>query len=150
MTRESVDRNQAIWAAYCQGATQAEIAAEHGVTQTRVSQIVKRMREAIPQETRQERAERELAFLDQLRREAMEVVHSKPSPVVAGKDGDIVRDPETNEVVRDHAGRLAAMNQARLLSADVRKLLGLDAPTRTEVSGGVRYELVGVDPEQHR
>jgi hypothetical protein len=39
------------------------------------------------------------------------------------------------------------MSLAVQTSAHMRKLMGLDAPTRTEVTGGVRHELVGIDPE---
>jgi hypothetical protein len=151
--REEVERNAAIWTAYIHGQSQAEIAEQYGISQPRVSQIVKAVRETIPQEDRAERALRELAFLDDLRSQAMKIVAMEAPPVTAGKDGAIVRDPEhkgpdgQDAIVRDHAGRLAAMSQAVAISAHVRRLLGLDAPTRTEVTGGVRHELVGVDPE---
>ena len=32
----------------------------------------------------------------------------------------------------------------------MRKLLGLDQPVKTQVSGGVTYEVVGIDPEALR
>lgn len=151
--RTDHERNAAIWRAWCAGRSQYDIAAEHSISQARVSQIVREWREALPQETKQERALKEIAFLDELRSMAMEVAKGHGVPVTAGKDGEIVYDPTHTDaegkplVVRDHAGRLAAMSLAQSTSKDIRKVLGLDAPTRTEISGGVRHELVGVDPE---
>lgn len=154
MTREAEDRNAAMWRAYVSGRTQASIAEEYGVSQQRVSQVIMEFRQAIPQETREERALREIAFLDHVRDEAMRVAALPGAPVTAGKDGDIVRDPsiQTEDrygaIVRDYAGRLAALSLAAVTSRDMRKLLGLDAPTRIAHEGGVRHELVGVDPEE--
>lgn len=129
------------------GVRQEDIAEQFGLSQPRVSEIICNARARVRPDDRQALIEREMAFLDELRREAMEIAGQKPAPVTAGKDGEVVTDPETGEVVRDHSGRLAAMARAQATSADLRKLLGLDAPARTEVSGGVRYEIVGVDPE---
>jgi hypothetical protein len=150
---EETERNAAIWRAYVSGRTQVSLAEEYGVDQSRISQICATFRDAIKQETKEERALRELAFLDEVRERAMEVAKLPAPPVTAGKDGDIVYDP-TNKgpdgkpaVVRDHGGRLTAMSLAVQTSAHMRKLLGLDAPTRTEITGGVRHEVVGVDPE---
>lgn len=147
-------RNAAIWRAYASGRRQDDIGEEFGLSQPQVSAIIKKMRESIPQETRAEQALREVAFLDHVRAEAMQVAALPGAPVTAGKDGDIVRDPSTKtdedpegKIVRDYAGRLAAMSLAVQTSRDLRKLLGLDAPTKTEISGGVRHELVGIDPE---
>lgn len=153
MPREQTERNAAIWRAYCSGQTQLSLAEEYGVTPERINQICKVFRDAIQQETKEERALRELAFLDEVREKAMEVAKLPGAPVTAGKDGDIVRDPTRTEddpegaVVRDYSGRLNAMSLAVQTSAHMRKLLGLDAPTKTEISGGVRHELIGVDPE---
>ncbi len=153
MSREETERNAAIWRAYCSGRTQADLAAEYGVDASRISQICSVFRAAITEETKEQRALREIAFLDEVRAKAMEVASLPAPPVTAGKDGDIVRDPTRTEddpqgaVVRDYGGRLQAMSLAVQTSAHMRKLMGLDAPTRTEVTGGVRHELVGIDPE---
>ncbi|WP_165985907.1 hypothetical protein [Streptomyces sp. YIM 98790] len=43
-------RNGAIWQAYLAGRTQESIAAEHGLAQQRVSDIIARVRQSIPEE----------------------------------------------------------------------------------------------------
>jgi hypothetical protein len=152
--RAQHERNAEIWRAYVDGEGQASIGKRYGITQQTVSEIIVKWRESIPQETREERALREIAFLDEVRVEAMKVARMTPAPVTVGKDGDILRDPEHKDpetregvVVRDYSGRLAAMSLGVTVSTHMRKLLGLDAPTRTEITGGVKHELVGVDPE---
>ena len=153
--RTDHELNAAIWRAYVSGRRQDDIAREYGLSQSAISSVITNYRKSISQETREERALRELAFLDDVRAQAMDVAHMKAPPVTAGKDGDIVRDPSVTvtdenpdgDIVRDHAGRLNAMSLAIQTSVHMRKLLGLDAPTRTEITGGVRHEIVGVDPE---
>lgn len=45
--------------------------------------------------------------------------------------------------------RLVRIEDARRRNGESRrKLLGLDSATKVDLSGGVKYELVGVDPEQ--
>lgn len=57
--------------------------------------------------------------------------------IVTGADG---------QPLKDNGPTLAAFREARAALADVRKMVGLDQPTQVQVSGGVRYEVVGVDP----
>lgn len=125
---------------------QTAIAERLDISQQRVSQIIAQERRNLTNGDRQALIEREIAFLDHLRQMAMQVAEGKAVPVTAGKDGDILYDPEDNAVVRDHSGRLAAIARAQATSQDLRRLLGLDQPVKTEVTGGVRYEIVGVDP----
>lgn len=58
-------------------------------------------------------------------------------------------NPETGqeEPLQDDGPKLAAIQTALRVRESYRKLHGLDQPAKTEVSGGVKYELVGVDPQ---
>jgi hypothetical protein len=47
--------------------------------------------------------------------------------------------------VRDYSLRLAALEQARKADVEIRKLHGLDAAQKVDVTGAVRYEVAGVD-----
>jgi hypothetical protein len=69
------------------------------------------------------------------------------APVTAGKDGTVVYDPEGGTVVRDYAARMNALNLAIKADAELRKLTGADAASKTEITGSVRYEVVGVSTE---
>lgn len=126
--------------------TQTEIGKRLGITQPAVSVILKAARAKIPppdlNAIRQEAAER---HLDVIRR-AAELMEMEGAPVTAGKDGGVVYDPESGVVVRDYAGRVQAAKLLLEADRELRKLFGVDAATRQEITGGVRHELVGVDP----
>lgn len=58
-------------------------------------------------------------------------------------------NPETRqeEPLPDDGPKLAAIQTALRIRESYRKLHGLDQPAQIAVSGAVRYEVVGVDPE---
>lgn len=56
--------------------------------------------------------------------------------VVLGDDG---------QPLLDDGPRLAAIREMRALRVEYRKLYGLDAEKKVNISGGVRYEIVGID-----
>lgn len=101
--------------------------------------------------------EQELQHLDALRQRAWDVMEREHLLVQAGRvvrDGQDV-DAETGDPVPgtgvqlvDHGPTLAAIDRLLKIQERRAKLLGLDAPTQVAVSGGVRYELVGVDTTQ--
>lgn len=127
-------RDGDIWRAYCSGKTQEAISKEHGISQSRVSQIINEVRASIPEVDKAQVFQRELDFLDQLRAMSLEIAHMPAAPVTAGKDGDVVLDPETGAVVRDYGGKLAAMDRAVKMHERYAKLLGLEAPSKVDVS----------------
>lgn len=145
--KANTERNAEIIHLWVSGLTQEAIGKRVGLDRRTVSAIITRERAKMKIGDRQSLVEREVAFLDEVRGMAMEIADQAPAPVTAGKDGDVVRDPATGEVVRDHAGRLAGMKEARETSRDLRKLLGLDQPTQSVVTETVRYEVVGLSDE---
>lgn len=140
------------WAIY--GDTQTEIAGQFGMTQSRVSQIIKEWRNANPQ-TREELAESSLAVLRDLRRRQFELADKVKAgaPVAVGKDGRPLIEPGTGDgpdnpavYVRDYSGYLKALAEIRATDAQIAKRMGLDAPERLEATQTVRYEIAGLDP----
>ena len=116
------------------------------ISQQRVSQILADIKAKMPPIDLSEMRARSIELhLDVIRR-AYEMAGMKGAPVTAGKDGDIVYDPEGGEVVRDYALRGSALQLVIKAEAELRKLLGLDAATKIETSGTVRYVLEGSDP----
>ncbi|MFF8901679.1 hypothetical protein ACF082_29830 [Streptomyces lydicus] len=95
--------------------------------------------------------ETEAAELDALYVEAMEILGRNHITVNNGRVITMT-DPDTGREVPlpDDGPKLAALNTAVKIRESYRKLRGLDAATKTEVSGGVRYEIVGVDMDQLR
>ena len=128
------DRDLEIWRRYVRGERQIELARAYNLSQQAISAALGRVRDAIPTHTREEIIAREVDFLEATRAEILSLwVDTNGAPVTAGKDGDIVRDPETGDVVRDHTGRLNAARMALAYSERMAKLLGLDAAVRVDL-----------------
>jgi len=66
-------RNGAIWQAYVRGSCQDAIAARFGISQQRVSQVIKDVRDSIPEETKQEIVTREIELLYMVRTGVVEM-----------------------------------------------------------------------------
>ena len=76
-----------------------------------------------------------VAAMEVLERDHLVVSHGK---VVTGTDG---------KPLLDDGPKLAALREMRAIRESYRKLLGVDQPQQVAVSGAVRYEVVGVNPE---
>lgn len=138
-------RDHDMWVLSCRGVKQHEIARRFGIAQGTVSTAINRYRATLPPLDLAKEREEAYEMLRNLQAGALEIFDLAAAPVVAGKDGDIVYDPETHEVVRDHAGRLAALLAGVRVNKEIRVLLGLDAATKVESDTTVRYVLEGVD-----
>lgn len=64
-----------------------------------------------------------------------------------GPGGKVTVDPITGAPLIDDGPKLAAIDRVLRIQDRQAKLLGLDAATKVDVSGGVKYEIVGVNPE---
>lgn len=130
-------RNGEIWKAYVRGATQEALAEKYNLSQQHVGDIIKTVADSIPERERRDLIKEEVDLFRELRdRVLAEVWDAKAAPVTAGKDGDVVRDPDDNSIVRDHSGRLAAIDRAVKLSERMHKLLGLEAAMKLDVGPG--------------
>jgi hypothetical protein len=81
----------------------------------------------------------------------LEYLYEKAVEILEGdhvlvSHGRIVTD-EAGNTFQDTAPKLAAIREARASLESFRKLTGLDQPSKVNLSGGVTYEVVGVDPE---
>ena len=146
-------RQQLIRALALEDVKQSALAARFDVTEGAITQFKHRYAKEIS-ELRAD-AENELtqiAIANKANRlRALEEIHDvamQPTPKVAGKDGDLVLDPETGEHVYEVDGRtaLAALKQA---AEEMGQL-----PTRLKVEGEVgvttTYRIEGVSPDDLR
>lgn len=133
MSDRTADRDWEWWLEYCSGRTQREIAHREGLDQSTISRALERVRATIPPEKREDMVERSLAMLRDLQAGAVEIYRLAPAPVFVGKDGDVARDPDNGEVVRDYSGKLRALETAVKVNESVRKLLGLDAAQKLDM-----------------
>jgi hypothetical protein len=128
-------RNGAVWReCIINGRTQEDVGQELGMSQQRVSQIIAQVRASIPDRDRAELVQDSLEVLRELQTTAMELMRMVGAPVTAGKDGDVVYDPESNEAVRDYSLRLNALKGVLSVNESVRRLVGLDAAKGLDVS----------------
>jgi hypothetical protein len=149
-------RNGEIWRqVMIYGWTEARCAQEHGITQQRVSQIVSAVRKELRPYVAEELIQQSMEFLRKTQEKAWEIAEMAGAPVAVGKDGTILTEPcdcmapnvcdHPAKTVRDYSARLNALRLAHDIDKSVRKLHGLDAPEKKELSGNVRYEIVGVE-----
>lgn len=128
------------------GWTQERTAEHFGIAQSRVSQIVTAMEaRGLPDAAALRQASYERLMEIQARQ--LEISLLKGAPVTAGKDGDVVYDPETGAVVRDYGGILKALADAVRTDSELAKRFGLDAATKVETKQTVRYEIAGLDSD---
>jgi len=123
-----------------------EIAERFHISPQRVSQIVAAVTAALPPIDLEKARREALELYEEIERQALALAERDGAPVFVGKDGDMAYDVD-GKPVRDYALRIQALETARKASLERRKLLGLDAATKTEVTGSVRYEVAGVDIE---
>lgn len=142
------EREAEVWERYT-GRQQrmTKIAEELGISIQRVSQLVAACRVKMPPVDRTEMRRRLIDLKEDVIERALSLAALEGAPVTAGKDGDVVYDPESNAVVRDYSFRVQAYKLALEASRELRRLEGLDAATKTETSATVRYVLEGVNTE---
>jgi hypothetical protein len=114
------------------------IAAELGIDVASAYRAVQRGLRDIVEEAAEEVRKLELDKLDRLEEEALDILAAR-HPVVS--HGRVLAD------VEDDGPKLAAIQVLLRVTESRRKLLGLDQPAKLSVDGGVRYEVVGVNPE---
>lgn len=141
------ERRAQAWELYVGGKTQYQIADQFGLDQSTVSDDLRIHADSMTPQSRDtavKRHEETIAWaVDQLR----ELAKMEGAPVTAGKDGNVVRDPERidpvtgrHAVVRDYTGRFTAIRELRGYLDREAKLLGLNAADKVEVSGAVTVE----------
>lgn len=133
------DRDWRWWELYCGGLTQSEVARREGVAQSTVSRALERIRASLPEADVRQEVQRSLAMLQRLRAGAMDLVEAAAAPVTVGKDGYLLYDPELKGpdgkpvLVRDHTGRLRAMETALRMEARIGAILGYDAAQKLDM-----------------
>lgn len=119
-----------------------EIAERYGITTSTAYEAVQRTIKEGAREATEEIRAIELEKLEHMERAALGVLEAMHLTVSHGKVVTYQGKP-----LKDPGPALGAID--RLLKVQQRRaaLLGLDLPKQVQISGGVRYEVVGVDPE---
>jgi DNA-binding transcriptional regulator LsrR (DeoR family) len=133
----NAERDHRWWREYCAGTTLREIAKREQVGVSTVSEAIKKVRDSIPEAKREEIRQEVHELYRRILAESMEIADMLPPPVVAGKDGNPVVDPEhPDKVYRDYSGRLRALETAAQMADRMRKMFGVDEAQRVIVDAG--------------
>ncbi|MGW3135909.1 hypothetical protein [Streptomyces sp. NPDC001139] len=104
---------------------------------------VDKCRKAVLQSAGAELIASEAALLDDQFVAAMEILERDHLVVSHGK---VIKDDEGHPLL-DDGPKLAALREMRAIRESYRKLFGVDAAAKVDVTGSVKYEVVGVNPE---
>lgn len=133
----NAERDHGWWRDYCHGMTLRAIATRDRVGLSTVSEAIKRVRDSIPEVKREEIRQEIHDLYREIMLEALNIADMLPPPVVAGKDGEPVRDPDDPTVTfRDYSGRLAALKTAADMADRARRMFGVDEAQRVQVETG--------------
>lgn len=147
-TDDTARRDAQAAALRSQGATFERIANELGYADKGGAwRGVRRARRDAAIEPVTQLIETESAELDELYARALEILDRHHITVQQGRVVTML-DVETNREVPipDDGPKLQALQVALKIRESYRKLHGLDAEKKINLSGGVRYEIVGIDP----
>lgn len=126
------------------GLSYRQIAEQLGMSVSSAHDAVRRAMAAVIAEPASDAIAFELDRLDRMYQAALKVLESHHVTVSQGKVVELDGVP-----LEDDGPVLAAIDRMVKISESRRKLLGLDQPAKTQVSGELRYELIGVNPAEH-
>ncbi|MGY6019582.1 hypothetical protein [Streptomyces spinosirectus] len=107
---------------------------------------VDRCRKAVLEEAGAELIASEAALLDDQFVAAMEILEHDHVTVSHGKVITMTDEDGNEKPLLDDGPKLAALREMRAIRESYRRLYGLDDAIKVDVSGAVKYEVVGVDP----
>lgn len=127
-----------------QGWTYQQIADELGFTQRRSARdAVRRAISEVIQGPAEQLLNSHMERLETIFARCMEIAEEDHVLVSHGR---VITDADGNPLP-DHGPTLAAFREARNAMNDFRNMTGMNAATKIEHSGGVKYEIIGVDPQ---
>lgn len=128
-----------------EGRTFQEIAATMGISKTTAIRGFHRVKQRVERRAEEDYAtyrDEQLARIEVQREVVMDVMTGKH---LAVSNGIVVR--VDGEPLEDSMPALAAVDRLVKLDDQEAKLVGIYAEKKVAVTGGLRYEIVGVDPE---
>lgn len=153
----TAERDAAAARLHAQGYTYRRIADELGCSLATAYNAVQRALEAVIREPAEQAIAHSLRNLAEERARLLDLRETVITVLERGhvtvSQGRVVYDDTTGAAVPDDEFTLKAVDRLMKLDDQLRRndesrrrLEGLDQPAKTEVSGGVTYEIVGIDP----
>jgi hypothetical protein len=135
-------RNGEIWQHYIAGRNQEWIADKYSLAQSSVSDVIRKVRDGLPTESKDEWRQRLLDSALLVHAELLGIALSSPPPVFQA--GEILTDAD-GEVVRDYSAKMSATSHMAKYQERMSRLLGLDAPVSVEQVGDLKVTIESVD-----
>lgn len=140
-----IKRDIEIYERNMRGERAIDLAAEYGLSDGRISQIVTEVGRNMPEVDVSHLRALSAARLEFMQNEVLRLIALPGAPTFTQR-GDQLIDANGNEVL-DYSLRLRALAEMRAIDSSFSKRFGLDAPAEAVVRATVAYEIVGVDPE---
>lgn len=131
-------RDRTIYTMFRAGKSMTELATKFSVSRQRISQIIARQAAAVPDEDA--RGVQRAILENMIDRLNTEVVYA-PLPVAITPTGKPVYDDDGNPIL-DHRAFVLAVDTIRKLSAELRRMDGLDKPRATSLPEDVAMQRV--------
>jgi len=144
---EGAERDRYAAEQHAKGYSYKEIAAELGVHKSQAIRAVQRAVRAVVQDAGEQVLRLHMDRLEYLYGKAVEIAEADHVVVSHGKVITMPGEDGVERPLKDHGPTLAALREARASLESFRRLVGMDKPAKVEHSGGVTYQVVGVDPE---
>lgn len=143
-TIEGAERDAEVARLYSQGGISfREVGEQLGISKWAAISAYNRAVRDVVQEAGEEALKVHATRLEYAVARCMEIAETEHVMVSHGR---IVYDDD-GQPLKDSGPILAALREMRGALADFRRMTGMDKPAKIEHSGGVKYELVGVDPQ---
>jgi hypothetical protein len=120
-----------------------EIAQVMGCSTSTAYDRVQRVYQARKVEATDQMRQQEHARLDMLWQHQKRIAEGMYYQTAHGK---VVKDPETGTPLVDPMPNIAARKEMRAIAESMRKLEGLDQPTKVEQTGAIEYKISGANP----
>ncbi|MEC3993987.1 hypothetical protein VSR01_10700 [Actinacidiphila sp. DG2A-62] len=143
-TPEQVERDAWSAAQRALGRTYRDIAADLGVSVSSAHEAVRRAYRDIAEPLAGPARTAELALLEATRDAALGVMARRHVTVSNGK---VIYLEGASEPLEDDGPILQAAQTVARISATIHDLMGWKAPAKVQLSGDVRYEIVGVNTD---
>lgn len=146
------EKRNAVVAAVREGKTFRQAAAEIGISKSYAHELFQAALQLVPAENVQAYREQQLADLALARQVAREILGRLHVTIsnghvmheITGRDDE--GKPIYGDPYEDSGPELAALNALMKIGEREAAILGSDAEKKVSLSGGLRYELVGIDP----
>jgi len=156
-TLQTAERRRRAAELRSQGLSYRKIAAEMGIDVKQAFDYVKHAMQSVIQTAGEEavsfeltQLDEELVRLDALYETVTQVLEREHVTVSQGRVVTLDDAPvPDDDWILKAVDRLVRIDEARRRNGESRRrLLGLDQPAKTQISGGLTYEVVGIDPEE--